>query len=242
VKAPYSQVLLQDEGWVNRCLASVPRAPFGVEWAPGTGALTVRLARRWGYTLGLEIDLDLARTLRERLNDYPLPSRAEPYPLVGSLPYHVTGPLLMRVLEAHDRIVEFQGMLQWEVARRLAAEPGDSQYRGITLLYRWMGTVDVLHRVPAGAFRPPPRVDSAWVRFRPRRSPRDLEGVRRFVRRCFRHPRKTLLNNLSDGSDSKTVWKRWMEGRGWDPRRRPQTLEPAELEVLFDAWRQRAGS
>lgn len=248
---PYSQVLLKDEGWIQRCTAGVPTADFGVEWAPGDGALTVQLVERWDYTAALEIDARLARTLRNRLDpdrlgvvradavEYPLPARPEPYPLVGSLPYHVTGPLLIRILRAHDRIGEFQGMVQWEVARRLAAEPGDGEYRGITLLFRWMGEVELRHRVPADAFRPAPRVDSAWILYRPSRSPGSFEAVRRFVRRCFRHPRKTLINNLTGNPDEKTAWRNWMQKRGWDPRRRPATLHPDELEVLYEAWTNR---
>lgn len=250
---PYSQVLLRDEEWIQRCTAGVPEADFGVEWAPGDGALTDRLVERWNYTAALELDARLARTLHGRRDpsrlgvvradivEYPLPARSEPYPLVGNLPYHVTGPLLMRILGAHDRIRQFQGMLQWEVARRLAADPGESEYRGISLLYRWMGEVELVHRVPAGAFRPPPQVDSAWIRYRPTRSPDSFESVRRFVRHCFRHPRKTLINNLAEDPDEKTAWRDWMQGRSWDPRRRPATLRPDEMEVLYEAWTNRGG-
>lgn len=248
---PHSQVLLRDEEWIHRCLARVPTAEFGVEWAPGDGALTSGLVERWEYTAAFEIDARLAGLLRDRLGsdrlgivradivEYPLPARPGGYPLVGSLPYHLTGPLLIRVLRAHDRIDEFQGMVQWEVAHRLAAEPGESDYRGISLLYRWMGDVELLHRVPADAFRPAPRVDSAWIRYRPGRSPASFEAVRRFVRRCFRHPRKTLINNLTEDPEEKAVWRDWMRSRGWDPRRRPSTLNPGDLEELIEAWTNR---
>lgn len=245
---PYSQVLLRDERWIRRCVAAVGPGTFGVEWTPGKGALTDKLVERWDYTFSVELDPAFCRELRRRFDsgrlgliradvtEYPLPRRPESYPLVGNLPYHLTGPLLIRILEAHDRIHQFQGMVQWEVARRLVASPGDSEYRGISLLYGWMGRLNVVHRVPAGAFDPAPEVDSAWIRFRPQRSPSNFERVRRFVRRCFRHPRKTLLNNLAEDPEEKTAWKAWMERRGWDSRRRPQTLEPRELEALYETW------
>lgn len=227
----------------------MPGADFGVEWAPGRGALTPGLLNRWQYVLGIERDLSFCRELRRRFSpgrfgvvcgdilEVPLPLRPPPYPLVGNLPYHITGPLLIRILAVSDRISQFQGLVQWEVSQRLVAEPGGAQYRGITLLYRWMGRVDRRFRVPAEAFRPAPGVDSAWVVYEPERDPRDLEPMRVFVRRCFRHPRKTLVNNLADETEEKERWRSWMETRGWNPRRRPQTLTPKEMEEIYEQWR-----
>ncbi|MFB6355315.1 MAG: rRNA adenine dimethyltransferase family protein [bacterium] len=224
-------------------------APFGVEWAPGKGALTRHLTQYWDYILAVEIDQEFCRHLsreyssqsvgvvRGDIQSIEMPVRPDAYPVVGNLPYHITGPLMMKILEISDRITQFQGLVQWEVARRLVEEPGGSDYGGLSLLYQWMGEVKVLHRVPSEAFTPRPNVDSGWIRYHPHRSPDDLKGVQNLVRTCFRHRRKTLLNNLAGEGNSKGGWKKWMEQQGWNVQRRPQTLKPSELEDLVKEWK-----
>lgn len=247
----FSQVLLTDELWIQRCLARVPRSDFGLEWAPGKGALTEGLLDRWTYTLGLELDPGFCRILRGRFparklgviradaQQYPLPTRPSSYPLVGNLPYHVTGPLLEKLLRESSQLMEFQGLLQWEVARRITAEPGDSEYRSLSLLFRVFGEVSLLHRLPPEAFTPTPEVESGWIRFEPDdppSTPDRLERLFRAARRCFRYPRKTLLNNLAEDTDQKPVWTEYFEQWGWDSRRRPHTLSVDDFKRVVSAW------
>lgn len=244
-----SQVLLADETWTRRLVARVPEAGFGVEWAAGRGALTRFLVETWDYCLALELDAGFCRQLRDRLRDglgvlrtdakkYPLPTCRSPYPLVGNLPYHITGPLLIRVLEFREHLSRFQGLVQREVGDRLGAEPGDGDFGGLSLLYRTYGKVQVPFTVPPSAFDPEPEVHSSWVEFNPRPSnlDYDFEHVRRFVRFCFQQPRKTLINNLARETERKDFWRDRFRGWGWSTKRRPATLTPEDLGRLMNAW------
>lgn len=243
-----SQVFLRDPSWIDRCVSRVEPAPFGVEWACGDGALTGELINRWESGIGIELDQSFCRQLVERfgqsdwefirgdLLDYPLPDRDETYPMVGNLPYHVTGPALMKILRHADRLSTFQGLVQWEVGERLTAPPGDSNFRGISLLYQWAGSVEVPFKVPSEAFEPRPDVDSAWVEFQPDLPGGSLSERASFARTIFHMPRKTLVNNLTDDTGEKTFWRNWMADRDWDDRRRPQSLTPDEFEVLYETW------
>lgn len=246
-----SQVLLQDPAWIERCVRQVPRAPAGVEWAAGRGALTRGLVGTWDYVLAVELEFSFCLHLRASfparrlgvvcgdIRTMPPPPDWASFPLVGNLPYHLTGPLLIRILRLSDRLDEFQGLVQAEVADRLTASPGDSDFGGISLLYAMVGEVESAFRVPPQAFEPSPEVESTWIRFTPGRRVDDFEGLRRLVRRCFRYPRKTLLNNLADEPPDKDRWRRWMDEQGWDVRRRPATLTPQDLGRLYDAWTNR---
>lgn len=242
-----SQVLLTNDRWRHRIAAHVPSAGFGVEWAAGRGSLTELLFDHWEYVLALEIDAAFCRelrgTVRERsigivradILEYPLPDRSSPYPVFGNLPYHLTGPLLVKLARKAQSIERFQGLVQWEVAERLAAEPGESSFRSISVLMQWAFEVTVRERVPADAFTPEPDVDSGWIDLVPRERTRPFEAFRTFVRGAFQQPRKTLLNNLAALTDDKVYWKDWMEEHDWDPRRRPHSLTIEEFLQLFDA-------
>lgn len=242
-----SQVFLRDPTWIDRCVSRVEPDVFGVEWAAGEGALTEGLSDRWETGLAIELDGRLCDTLLARLDgsgwsviradllDYPLPRRFDPYQLVGNLPYHLTGPALMRVLDNLDRLERFYGLVQREVADRLEAQPGDSEYRGISLLFQWAGRVRKPYDVPAEAFDPQPDVDSAWIEFEPEMTG-GLNDRPQLAEAMFHMPRKTLLNNLSAMGEDKQTWRSWMEERGWDTKRRPHTLEPSEFEELYQTW------
>jgi 16S rRNA (adenine1518-N6/adenine1519-N6)-dimethyltransferase len=231
--------------------AWAPEASFGVEWAAGNGSLTELLLDPWEYLVALELDFDFCRTLRDRfstrnlgviradLTEYPLPVRRKPYPVFGNLPYHVTGPLLVKLVRGVDRISRFQGLVQWEVAQRLNAQPGSSSFRSISVLVQWAFEVELRDRVPASAFTPEPDVDSGWIDLRPRDPEEPVEPFRSFLETCFQQPRKTLLNNLSGESGDKELWRNWMDQRGWDARRRPHSLSVDEYREVFREWNRR---
>lgn len=249
-----SQVLLTNDRWRHRIAAHAPSASFGIEWAAGRGSLTELLLDHWDYVLALEIDdafcRDLRRQFRDRpvgvaradVTDYPLLQKSSPYPVFGNLPYHLTGPLLVKLAREAPTISRFQGLVQWEVAQRLAAGPGEGSFRSISVLMQWTFEVTVHDRVPPEAFTPEPEVASGWIDLVPRERTRSFEPFRVFVRGAFQQPRKTLLNNLAALTDDKPFWRNWMEEGGWDPRRRSHSLTVQEFLELFDAWRERFGS
>ncbi|MGM0381126.1 MAG: ribosomal RNA small subunit methyltransferase A, partial [bacterium] len=174
-----SQVLLSDENWLQRINFRINPAEFGVEWACGRGALTGHLVDKWDCLLGIELDDRFCEELvnkfknacfypvRADILNYPLPKKISPYPLVSNLPYHLTGPLLIKILRNSPKLKSFQGLVQKEVAERITAKPNDKQYGSISLLFDLCGEVCNIYQVPASAFSPAPAVDSCWIEFFP---------------------------------------------------------------------------
>lgn len=187
----------------------------------------------------MEIDRDLAARLRERFApeqltlieadalalDWPRLADADPRPLriVGNLPYHISTPLLFALLPIADRVRDQHFMLQKEVVDRMAAEAGSDDYGRLSVMLQWRYVVTRLFVVPAGAFSPPPQVQSAIVRLVPR-APEALPQVdpQRFaqvVAAAFGQRRKTLRNALSALLDEAQI-----RAASVDPAARAETL------------------
>ena len=222
-----------------------------VEIGPGEGALTEELARRGGRLIALEVDRALIERLRRRLPsvevleadartwDYGLLQRPPGgrVLVVGNLPYSVSKPIVAALLEARAAIDAMALMLQREVAERLAAPPGGKVYGALSVLTQAVCDVDVALRVPPGAFRPPPQVESAVVRLAPRatsRVPPELEArFREVVKAAFSSRRKTLANALAGGLGIPLGAAREAATRsGVDPSRRAETLKIEEFVAL----------
>jgi 16S rRNA (adenine1518-N6/adenine1519-N6)-dimethyltransferase len=222
-----------------------------VEIGPGEGALTDELARRAGHLIALEVDRALIERLRRRLPavevleadartwDYGLLARPEGgrVLVVGNLPYSVSKPIVAALLEARRAVDAMALMLQREVAERLAAPPGGKVYGALSVLTQAVCDVDLALRVPPGAFRPPPRVESAVVRMVPRgrgRVPPELEPrFREVVRAAFGRRRKTLANALAGGLGlSLERVRAAAAGADVDPGRRAETLAIEEFVAL----------
>jgi 16S rRNA (adenine1518-N6/adenine1519-N6)-dimethyltransferase len=229
------------------------RGDLVVEIGPGEGALTEDLAARAGRVVALEIDRDLATRLRERLPgvevveadartwDYTALRRpaAGRVLVAGNLPYSASKPILMALVEARTAIDAMALMLQKEVAERVAAAPGSRAYGSLSVLTQLSCDVRVALRVPPGAFRPPPRVDSAVVHLRVLADPHvPLTDERRFrtlVRAAFAQRRKTLANALAAGLALPVEAVRAATvAAGIDPRRRAETLTLQEFARLGD--------
>jgi 16S rRNA (adenine1518-N6/adenine1519-N6)-dimethyltransferase len=222
-----------------------------VEIGPGEGALTETLARRAGHVIALEIDRTLLERLRRRFPavevlsadarawDYGSLTRPEDgrVLVVGNLPYSVGKPIVAALLESRTAVDAMVLMLQREVAERLAAPPGGKIYGALSVLTQAVCDVELVLRVPPGAFRPPPKVDSAVVRLIPRqhgRVPAALEArFREVVRAAFGRRRKMLANALAGGLGRSlgTVREAAAES-GVDPARRAETLTIEEFAAL----------
>ena len=222
-----------------------------VEIGPGEGALTEHLARRAGRVVALEVDRDLIDRLRRRLTsvevleadartwDYGALARpAGGRVLVaGNLPYSVGKPILQALVDARTAIDTMAVMLQLEVAERVAALPGSKTYGSLSILTQVYCDVRVALRVPPGAFRPPPKVESAVLQLRPLAEPRvEPAELRRFhavVRAAFAQRRKTLANALAAGLGVSVEVARQAAGAaGVDPARRAETLDIKEFAAL----------
>jgi 16S rRNA (adenine1518-N6/adenine1519-N6)-dimethyltransferase len=246
--------------WADKVLEAIAPAPDDVflEIGPGAGVLTLRLAPRVQRLVAVEIDRDLVDQLAPKLPpnaavvsadvlnvdlDATLPPAERLHSrIVGNLPYNISSPILIRVLDLSTTrpVRDATLMLQREVADRLTAEPGTREYGVLSVLTQWRADVSRLLALPPGAFRPPPEVKSALVRltFRPAPIPvADPPLFERMVRAMFTQRRKTLANALGSfsrplGVDAATA----LTSAGIDPRRRPETLEIVEITRLADTF------
>jgi 16S rRNA (adenine1518-N6/adenine1519-N6)-dimethyltransferase len=192
-----------------------------VEIGPGRGALTEKLLERAGRVAAIELDAELAEYLRARWPQLELLaanaldvdwSRWGAGVLTGNLPYYIATPIVSRYLRTPALLSQAVFLIQKEVAERITARPGTREYGYFTVECQFLAQVEYLFTVAPGAFRPPPKVDSAVIRLTPKSSQIittdkiasgtfDVEGFLAFVSICFRQKRKTLRNNLREAYD-----------------------------------------
>lgn len=231
----FGQHFLHDQGVLARIVGALDPKPGDclVEIGPGEGALTRRLLEKVATLTAIEIDRDLADTLeaefpRQRLVlhradalEFDFSSLPEGARIVGNLPYNISTPILFRLAECGERFRDLHFMLQLEVVDRMVAAHSTPEYGRLSVMLQARFAMQKLFRVGAGAFRPPPKVESAVVRMVP------LPGVdlpRAFadiVRRAFSARRKTLRNALG-------LAPAQFEALGLDPQLRPENLSPQD--------------
>jgi 16S rRNA (adenine1518-N6/adenine1519-N6)-dimethyltransferase len=240
----FGQHFLTEPAIAGRMVAAAGIAPgdAALEIGPGLGILTEALVRAGARVTAIELDRDLAAFLRERMPDVELVEgdamKAPLGPLgsvavVANLPYNVGTGLLLRLLTeaAPPRVLVV--MLQKEVAERIVAPPGSRARGSLSVAVQARADARIAFRVPAGAFHPPPRVESAVLVIRPR--PGEALGVDfdRVVRAAFSAPRKKLRNALRTGlgQDADAVLLR----SGVDGDARPAALDLAAFHALARA-------
>jgi len=230
----FGQHFLHDPAIVRRIVEAIAPAAddFIVEIGPGQGVLTRPLAERASWLELIEIDRDLAAALAaERFKVHvadalefdfgALPQGAR---IVGNLPYNISTPLLFHIARHAGRLRDLHFMLQREVVERMVALPSTPAYGRLSVMLQARFRMQMLFRVAAGAFHPPPRVESAVVRLVPLAMPLDL-GAERFadvVRQAFSARRKTLRNALGLAAED-------FAALGLDPRLRPENLSPEDF-------------
>ena len=222
-----------------------------VEIGPGRGALTDLLADRAARVVAVEVDRALAAMLRERyarrsnvliaeadVLDVSLGDLAAgPYVLAGNVPYYITTPILFHALERPraDRAVY---LVQREVADRLTASPGSKEYGALTVNVGAVARAETLFRVPAGAFSPPPKVESAVVRITPLDEPlvsaEEEQALRKLVQGAFGMRRKQMRRVIRTLRSLDAVAADHVLGQaGIDPEARPETLSVAQFVKLL---------
>ena len=208
-----------------------------VEIGPGEGVLTRSLLERVPHMTAIEIDRDLARSLveefpPERLTVHcadaldfdfsTLPPRAR---IVGNLPYNISTPLLFRLAEQAARLTDLHFMLQREVVERMVARHSTPDYGRLSVMLQVRFRMKKLFTVAPGAFRPPPKVESAVVRMEPiaenELAKVETRAFADLVRRAFSARRKTLRNALGLQAED-------FEALRLDPKLRPENLSPSD--------------
>lgn len=234
----FGQNFLTDSQVIDRIVHAMRlRADDNViEVGPGLGALTLPLASQLTSLTVIEIDRDLIQRLEVRqmpnlaiigqdvlkveFNDFV--KLGQPIRVVGNLPYNIGTPLLFRLLKSHKHLRDIHVMLQKEVVDRLAAVSGTRSYGRLSVMMQSVFNVEPLFDVPATAFEPMPKVESAVVRLTPiDTAPNDavLETLERVTRMAFANKRKTLRNNLK-----KVLSESDLLELGINPQNRAETL------------------
>ena len=191
---------------VAACGAHTPRV---IEIGPGRGALTRHLLQRTDELHTVELDTRLVSYLQGKFANEPKLHVHEADVLAadlatwgaaiiaGNLPYYITSPIIDKFLALDGRFPLAVFLMQSEVAQRILARPGSRDFGYLTVATQLICDVEMVCKVPPGAFAPSPKVDSAAVRFvRKSQIPADLPGLLRFVGLCFSQKRKMLRNNL----------------------------------------------
>ena len=221
------------------------RVPLVVEIGAGKGALTAQLLERAERVIAIEVDPYLIGYLRQKFRDVPNLTIVEndvlkadfgewgPAVIAGNLPYYITSPILERVFLSGAPWQRAVFLVQKEVAERLAASPGSRDYGYLTVQTQLFSSPEYLFTVPAAAFHPPPKVESAVVRLLPRKAPADAEAFLKFVGVCFHMKRKTLRNNLRSTYAAEIV-DGLAEGK--------MRAEQVGVEQMRQIWQQLAGS
>lgn len=252
-KKALGQHFLHDPRILGRIADAIAIAPGDpvIEIGPGRGALTAELLSRGAAVTAIEKDRDLLAGLTRRFPELRLAHGdaldLEWAPLagvgpghlkvIGNIPYNLTSPLIDKALAPpRPRVVVF--LVQKEVADRVAAQPGTAAYGALTVGVQAVARVERLFVVPAGAFQPPPKVDSALLRLSPLEVPlvtdAEVAGFRRLVTMLFAARRKQLQRGLRQvtGWRSEAV-DALLTGLSVDRTRRPETLSVAEFLAIY---------
>jgi 16S rRNA (adenine1518-N6/adenine1519-N6)-dimethyltransferase len=233
----FGQHFLHDPAVLQRIVEAIApaRGEVIVEIGPGEGALTRPLLERLERLTAIEIDRDLAAKLSrdfspERLSvitadalDYDFSVFPSGVRIVGNLPYNISTPILFHLARYADRVRDMHFMLQREVVERMVARHSTPAYGRLSVMLQTRFAMKKLFNVAAGAFRPPPKVESAVVRLvpLPQKLRCDQALLETTVRSAFSARRKTLRNALPlEPAD--------YEALGIDPGLRPENLAPAD--------------
>jgi len=223
-----------------------------VEIGAGLGILTRRLAELARRVISLELDDRLYQLLKKELADYDnleliqadalafdFSTLGEGWKVVSNPPYHISTPLIFKLLEYRTRIKEIYLMFQREVANRLQAKPGEKKYSPLSIAVQLYCDVEECLKVSARAFWPVPKVDSTLIKMVPLTQPRvfirDEKLFFQLVRMAFTHRRKTLYNSLkgliNKGYTLEEI-KTLLSRIDIDPCRRPESLSLDEWARL----------
>ncbi|WP_010279419.1 16S rRNA (adenine(1518)-N(6)/adenine(1519)-N(6))-dimethyltransferase RsmA [Paenibacillus senegalensis] len=267
-KKSLGQNFLVDQNILARIVdAANLREDEGVlEIGPGIGALTEKLAREAGRVVAVEIDQRLLPILRDTLSVYPKVTvihgdvlklslkeifdqhfaKDQPVSVVANLPYYVTTPIVMKLLEEKLPLKQIVVMIQKEVAERMTASPGGKEYGSLSIAVQYYCEPSVELIVPRQAFVPQPNVDSAVIKLKVREKPPvDVDDEAFFfkvVQASFGQRRKTIANNLLGSffqKGQRELLESILHSLSIDPTRRGETLSLEEYALLSNTLHKR---
>jgi 16S rRNA (adenine1518-N6/adenine1519-N6)-dimethyltransferase len=214
----FGQNFLHDENVIRKIVDSISAVEGDhlLEIGPGLGALTKELAKTGATIHCVELDADLAKSLRTEFQEYDsikiiegdalkfdlssIATEKRPLRVIGNLPYNISTPIIFHLLKNSELIRDMTFMLQLEVIQRMISKVGKRNYGRLSLMVQYYCQVEHLFNVPSSAFSPKPRVVSALARLKPHSSTsiraKDSDCLQTVVRTAFNQRRKTLRNSL----------------------------------------------
>ena len=254
------QHFLSAPGWQQRILETLPRGAGDVwiEIGAGHGEMTRHLARLARRVIAIEADPPLAEKLQQDAasnpNEFPnveiVPGDVltvdfsklvggERFRVYGNLPYYITSPILHQLFGCAGQIASIHIVIQYEVAARIVAHPGRREYGYLSAACQFYTHPAITLKIPPGAFRPPPQVQSALVEMvlpgeRTKLAIHDEAKFLKFIQLCFGQKRKTLRNNLRTIAPDERVHAA-LESTGLRADARAEQLSLAQFSALFTA-------
>ncbi|EIA5784516.1 16S rRNA (adenine(1518)-N(6)/adenine(1519)-N(6))-dimethyltransferase RsmA [Staphylococcus pseudintermedius] len=262
-KKSLGQNFLIDVNIINRIIdaSGIDHMTGVIEIGPGMGSLTEQLAKNAQHVLAFEIDQRLIPVLDDTLSPYNNVtvinedilkanvaeaiqqhlSHCEKIMVVANLPYYITTPILLTLLEQDLNIDGYVVMMQKEVGERLNAQVGTKAYGSLSIVAQYYTETSRVLTVPKTVFMPPPNVDSIVVKLMKRKSPIvDVDNPNAFFKMtkgAFSQRRKTIYNNyqnlFENGKEQKETIMQWLERADIDPKRRGETLSIQEYARLY---------
>ena len=267
-KKSFGQNFLTDTNILQKIVdtAEIDKNVNVIEIGPGIGALTEFLTENAAEVMAFEIDERLVPILEDTLRDHDnvkvinedvlkadLQTRVKefenpdlPIKVVANLPYYITTPILMHLIESKIPFSEFVVMMQKEVADRISAEPNTKAYGSLSIAVQYYMTAKVAFVVPRTVFVPAPNVDSAILKMTRRKQPlvevKDEDFFFRVSKASFVHRRKTLWNNLTShfgkSEEVKNKLDQALENAAIKPSIRGEALSISDFACLSDALRE----
>ncbi|EKU46149.1 16S rRNA (adenine(1518)-N(6)/adenine(1519)-N(6))-dimethyltransferase RsmA [Staphylococcus massiliensis] len=263
-KKSLGQNFLVDVNIINKIIESsdIDERTGVIEVGPGMGSLTEQLAKHAKKVLAFEIDQRLIPVLKDTLSPYDntvvinediLKADVEQeirthmqdcdkILVVANLPYYITTPILLTLLQQNTNIDGYVVMMQKEVGERLNAKVGTKSYGSLSIVAQYYTETSRVLTVPKSVFLPPPNVDSIVIKLTRRDQPvvevDDEETFFKLTKGAFSQRRKTIYNNYQnlvfDGKKYKETIKEWLESSDIDPKRRGETLSIKEFAQLYE--------
>lgn len=260
-KKNFGQNFLVDERVLGKIVSSaeISKDDVVIEVGPGIGTLTQALAKEAYKVVAVEIDTTIVPILGELLSDFDnieiinedilkvdVNAIAEKYPdkkikMVANLPYYITTPIIMNVLENHIPVESITVMIQKEVAYRMKAQPSTKDYGSLSLAVQYYCEPYLVANVPQNCFMPRPNVDSAVIKLtvmdKPKVQVNNEKFMFEFIKAAFSQRRKTLVNCIfSSGllTLSKDEIGKMLNGLGYDERVRGESLTLEDYGKITD--------
>lgn len=260
IKKRFGQNFLVDQNILKKIvnIPTITKETLVIEIGPGMGSLTEHLLTKAKRVLAYEIDNDLIPILQESFKDSNLTlinddflkreidldidELSEEYDqvvVVANLPYYITTPIIMKILEESNKVKELVLMMQLEVARRLTSDPSTKDYNSLSIAIQYKTEAVIAMKVPRTVFIPAPNVDSAIVKLNVIEKlelvPHNQEHFYKLVRSSFAQRRKTLVNNLNSqlGLTKEHIIETLIS-LDYDPRIRAENLSVTDFIKLSD--------